>query len=109
MASHLVGLGYTKQYHLHRVATQFGLDHDLPPQVVQLSEGPPCCYNRPIRGAKLYIPPRLFEFDVSSRYVVSWTREEVVTDSSHDEKQFPLVSNKCFMNLLEDTSRNINN
>ncbi|KAK1379058.1 hypothetical protein POM88_025802 [Heracleum sosnowskyi] len=79
---------------------QFGLDQDLPSHVVQSNQIPETAwsfYNRPSRGVKLYIPPRLFESDVSSRYVVWWRglvaiNEETVTKNIQNAKQSPMVS-----------------
>ncbi|KAK1369294.1 Aminotransferase-like, plant mobile domain-containing protein [Heracleum sosnowskyi] len=90
-ASELVGLGYIEQYLPHRVAMQFGFDQDIPPLVMKLGLG---SYDRPIRGVKLYIPPRLFESDVSSRYVAWWrgvmaVNEKMVTNSNHDKELLP--------------------
>ncbi|KAK1355359.1 PMD domain-containing protein [Heracleum sosnowskyi] len=98
--SKLVGLDYIEQYLPHRVAMQFGLDQDVPSHVIRSSENAETAwstYNRSIRGMKLYIPPRLFESDVSSRYVV-WRRgllpvnEEMVTTCIQNEKHLPLIS-----------------
>ncbi|WOH11563.1 hypothetical protein DCAR_0831052 [Daucus carota subsp. sativus] len=77
--SELVGLGYTEQYLPHRVAMQFGLDQDIP-HVVRLGGNPETgwtSYNRPLRGVKLFIPPRLFKADVTSRYV-TWYRKTIL-------------------------------
>ena len=73
--SWLVGSGHIEQYLPHRVAMQFGYDQDVPPRVVLPNQSPETAwrsYRRRIRGTKLYIPPRLFESDVSSRYMVWW-------------------------------------
>ncbi|KAK1379066.1 putative C globular stage [Heracleum sosnowskyi] len=99
-ASQLVGLWYTEQYVPHRVARQFGLDQDLPSHVVQSKESPQIAcsnYNEPIKGLKLYIPPQLFESDVSSRYVLWWRgllaiNDQMVTNSVRIEKQLALGS-----------------
>ncbi|KAL8093394.1 hypothetical protein AgCh_035315 [Apium graveolens] len=98
--SELIGLGNIEQYLPHRVAMQFGLDQDVPPHVIRSKESPKIAwrnYNRSIRGMKLYIPPRLLESDVSSRYVTWWrdllpVNEQVVTTCSQKEKHLPLIS-----------------
>ncbi|KAL8093397.1 uncharacterized protein LOC141692934 [Apium graveolens] len=99
-ASELVGVDHKELYLPHRVAMQFGLDQDVPSHVVRSSENSETAwisYNRPIRGMKLYIPPRLFESDVSSRYVVWWrghlpVPEEMVTTCVQNERHLPLIS-----------------
>ncbi|KAE8726418.1 hypothetical protein F3Y22_tig00006992pilonHSYRG00059 [Hibiscus syriacus] len=55
--SELVGLGSIEQYLPHRVSMQFGMDQDLP--------------------GSLYVPPRLFESDVTSQYR-HWWKQSVV-------------------------------
>ncbi|KAL8104084.1 hypothetical protein AgCh_028348 [Apium graveolens] len=97
-ASELVGLKITEQYLPHRVAMQFGLDQDLPSDVVRSSESPQIAwnnYNKPTRGSKLYLPPRVLESDVTSRYVLWWKglmpmNEQMVTNSVQIEKHVPL-------------------
>ncbi|GKV42612.1 hypothetical protein SLEP1_g49995 [Rubroshorea leprosula] len=79
--SELVGVGCIEQYLPHRVAMQFGLDQDLPGSFARCNGNPRIAwrsYNRPINDAKLYIPPRLFESDVSTRYSDWWNRSNVV-------------------------------
>ncbi|KAL8132916.1 hypothetical protein AgCh_008410 [Apium graveolens] len=96
----LVGLESTEQYLPHRVAMQFGLDQDLPSHVVQSNESPDTdwsSYNKPIRGIKLYIPPRLCASGVSSQYAVWWrglvvVNEDLVTSIIHNEKHSQPVS-----------------
>ncbi|KAL7217008.1 hypothetical protein ACSBR1_028850 [Camellia fascicularis] len=73
--SELVGLGCIEQYLPHRVAMQFGLDQDLPgyvPRCNESSEAAWSNYNRPIKDTKIYIPPRLFESDLTTRYMEWW-------------------------------------
>ncbi|XP_028124409.1 uncharacterized protein LOC114321444 [Camellia sinensis] len=73
--SELVGLGCIEQYLPHRVAMQFGLDQDLPgyvPRCNVSSEAAWRNYNRPIKDTKIYIPPRLFESDLTTRYMEWW-------------------------------------
>ncbi|XVE50599.1 hypothetical protein DITRI_Ditri01bG0176100 [Diplodiscus trichospermus] len=74
-ASELVGLYCLEQYLPHRVALQFGMDQDIPGCVSRSNESPEaawCDYNKSVGGGKLYIPPRLFEADVSARYLEWW-------------------------------------
>ena len=68
----LVGLGCIEQYLPHRVAMQFGMDQDLPVCVPRLDETPEIAWNhysKPACNMKLYVPPRLFEADVTVRYL----------------------------------------
>ncbi|KAK0599574.1 hypothetical protein LWI29_006517 [Acer saccharum] len=65
--SELIGRGCVEHYFPHRVAMQFGLDQDLPACVAQVSD-----YNKPISYANLYVPPRLYEADVTTRYLEWW-------------------------------------
>ncbi|KAK0588457.1 hypothetical protein LWI29_001287 [Acer saccharum] len=65
--SELIGHGCVEHYFPHRVAMQFGLDQDLPACVAQVSD-----YNKPISCANLYVPPRLYEADVTTRYLEWW-------------------------------------
>ena len=71
----LLGLHCIQQYLPHRVAMQFGIDQDLPGHVVRYNMSPGIAwshYNRSIGDSKLYIPPRLFEADVTMRYFEWW-------------------------------------
>uniref|UniRef100_A0A5B7CB13 Putative C globular stage n=1 Tax=Davidia involucrata TaxID=16924 RepID=A0A5B7CB13_DAVIN len=64
-----------EQYFPHRVAMQFGMDQDFPGCVTRCNETREIAwrnYNRPITDAKLYIPPRLSESDVTTRYFEWW-------------------------------------
>ncbi|KAL8093395.1 hypothetical protein AgCh_035316 [Apium graveolens] len=91
--SEVVGLGSIEQYLPHRVAMQFGLDQDVPPHVIRSNESPKTAwksYNRSIRGMKLYIPPRLLESYVSSRYVIWWRGFLPVNEQN--QKQLPPIS-----------------
>ncbi|KAK0600397.1 hypothetical protein LWI29_014522 [Acer saccharum] len=65
--SELIGHGCVEHYFPHRVAMQFGLDQDLPACVAQVSD-----YNKPISCANLYVPPRLYEADDTTRYLEWW-------------------------------------
>ena len=71
----LVGLHCIQKYLPHRVAMQFGFDQDLPGHVAGYSKSPVIAwsnYNSSIGDEKLYIPPRLFEPDVTTRYFEWW-------------------------------------
>uniref|UniRef100_A0A2N9J6D8 Aminotransferase-like plant mobile domain-containing protein n=1 Tax=Fagus sylvatica TaxID=28930 RepID=A0A2N9J6D8_FAGSY len=71
----LVGLHCIQKYLPHRVAMQFGIDQDLPGHVAGYSKSPVIAwsnYNSSIGDEKLYIPPRLFEPDVTTRYFEWW-------------------------------------
>lgn len=73
--SKLVGLNCIKQYHPHRVAMQFGIDQDLPGCVSGSNESPEIAWNnycKPISEAKLYVPSRFTESDVTTRYMEWW-------------------------------------
>ena len=71
----LPGLHCIQQYLPHRVALQFGIDQDLPGHVARYNMSPCIAwshYNRSIGDAKFYIPPRLFEADVTMGYFEWW-------------------------------------
>ena len=71
----LLGLHCIQQYLPHRVAMQFGIDQDLPGHVARYNMSPGIAwshYNRSIGDSKLYIPPRLFEADITMRYFEWW-------------------------------------
>lgn len=70
--SELVGLGTVEQYLPHRVAMQFGLDQDLPCSVARPNQNSNRAwkhYIKKIENVKLYLPCRLFEADVSIKYL----------------------------------------
>ena len=71
----LLGLHCIQQYLPHRVAMQFGIDQDLPGPVARYNKSPDIVwshYNRSIGDAKLYVPPRFFEADVTKGYFEWW-------------------------------------
>uniref|UniRef100_A0A2N9I7V0 Aminotransferase-like plant mobile domain-containing protein n=1 Tax=Fagus sylvatica TaxID=28930 RepID=A0A2N9I7V0_FAGSY len=73
--SELVGLGCTEQYFPHRVAMQFGMDQDLPGCVTQCKKTPEIAwndYNKQISDVKLFVPSRLYEGCVTTRYLEWW-------------------------------------
>ncbi|KAK8633495.1 hypothetical protein V6N13_014340 [Hibiscus sabdariffa] len=87
--SELVGLGSVEQYVPHRVSMQFGMDQDLPGCFARCNGNPDMAwrnYSRPIRDAVLYVPPRLFESDVTSQYS-EWWKQSVVAHCD-DSKPF---------------------
>lgn len=66
-----------EHYLPHRVAMQFGMDQDLPGHVARVNVNPEIGwrdYTRPIRDAKLYVPPRLSEPCVTTRYLKWWKK-----------------------------------
>ncbi|KAL5804426.1 hypothetical protein ACOSQ3_031226 [Xanthoceras sorbifolium] len=93
-SSELVGLDCVEQYLPHRVAMQFGMDQDLPACVARANDTRHAawsCYSKPITCANLYIPPRLYEADVTARYSKWW-------------KQSMLgLKHECEIALLEKT------
>ncbi|KAI4352605.1 hypothetical protein L6164_006841 [Bauhinia variegata] len=79
--SELVGVDCINQYLPHRVAMQFGMDQDLPGCVPRLDETSEIAwgnYSRPITCKRLYIPARLFEADVTTRYA-EWRKQSVLS------------------------------
>ncbi|KAL1833864.1 hypothetical protein ACET3Z_003515 [Daucus carota] len=92
-ASNLNGLGYTEPYFPQRVARQFGLDQDIPLLDRNIALG---SYDRPIRGVRVYIPPRDFESDVTARYNSWWkgllaVNENYVDNSNHEQQLLALL------------------
>jgi len=83
--SKMDGLGCSELYLPHRVAMQFGMDQDVPALVARSNE---CCkcasknYIRSFSNSKFYFPPRLFESDVTIRYLNWWrgSVQEVTKD-----------------------------
>ena len=76
-ACELVGLECIEQYLPHRVAMQFGMDQDIPICVPRFNLSHQTAwrnYCRPISDLKLYIPHRLFESDVTTRYMNWWKK-----------------------------------
>ncbi|KAF2318468.1 hypothetical protein GH714_008018 [Hevea brasiliensis] len=73
--SKLVGIGFIENYFPHRVAMQFGIDQDIPGNVEQCDETSEVGwtnYSRPIVDSKFYVPSRLFQSGVTSRYLKWW-------------------------------------
>lgn len=73
--SDLVGLECIEQYFPHRVAMQFGMDQHLPGYVARCNKSPETAwsnYIKPISDVKLYVPSRISNGDVSTRYLEWW-------------------------------------
>ncbi|KAM1149980.1 hypothetical protein PS2_030298 [Malus domestica] len=67
--------GTTENYLPHRVSLQFGYDQDLPCSITQFNQDPYRAwkhYIKKIKNVKLYLPSRLSEADVSTRYLKWW-------------------------------------
>ena len=77
--SELVGLDFQEPYQPNRVAMQFGYDQDFPkwiPRSPSSSELAWYNYSRPIASdLRLYYPSRMFESDVTIRYLKWWRNE----------------------------------
>ncbi|KAJ7014950.1 hypothetical protein NC653_004293 [Populus alba x Populus x berolinensis] len=83
--SKMDGLGCSELYLPHRVAMQFGMDQDVPAPVARSNESCKCAsknYIRSFSNSKFYFPPRLFESDVTIRYLNWWrgSVQEVTKD-----------------------------
>ncbi|VVA22744.1 PREDICTED: serine/threonine-phosphatase 7 [Prunus dulcis] len=88
--SELVGLGTIEHYLPHRVAMQFGFDQELPCSVTRRRNSDVAWkhYNREIKNVKLYLPPRLFEGDVSTKYL-KWWKQSVLGLEDANEAAVP--------------------
>ncbi|XP_020416898.1 uncharacterized protein LOC18780981 [Prunus persica] len=88
--SELVGLGTIEHYLPHRVAMQFGFDQELPCSVTRRRNSDVAWkhYNREINNVKLYLPPRLFEGDVSTKYL-KWWKQSVLGLEDANEAAVP--------------------
>ncbi|KAL2472985.1 uncharacterized protein Fot_48721 [Forsythia ovata] len=77
----LVGVDCEEPYNPHRVAMQFGLDQDLPGWVSRDNTSREMAWQkfcRPLSDDELlYLPPRLSESDVTTRYL-EWWRKRVI-------------------------------
>jgi hypothetical protein len=83
--SELVGQKCIEQYLPHRVAMQFGMDQDIPGCVPRFNmnvEAAWSNYCRPIADEQLYLPARLFESDVTERYLKWWKQSMVVQEDA---------------------------
>ncbi|KAF9601211.1 hypothetical protein IFM89_017396 [Coptis chinensis] len=83
----LVGLDCIEQYAPHRVGMQFGMDQDIPGPFTRAnanSEFAWRTYAKSIRNIRFYIPPCLFESDVTSRYLDWWNQS---ISARHDETE----------------------
>nr|XP_016451371.1 PREDICTED: uncharacterized protein LOC107776071 [Nicotiana tabacum] len=77
-ASELVGMDCVELYNPHRVSMQFGFDQDVPGCVNHAWR----YYDRPIKDAKLYIPSRFFQSDVSKRYLEWWKNQKITPEDA---------------------------
>ena len=77
--SKLAGLECQDPYQPNRVAMQFGYDQDFPKLIPHLPSSPELAwynYSIPIASdLRLYYPSRLFEPDVTTRYLEWWRNE----------------------------------
>ncbi|XP_050217144.1 protein MAIN-LIKE 2-like [Mercurialis annua] len=80
--SELVGLSCVEQYLPHRVARQFGLDQDIPSEIVRPNEFPELAWINYIRpfghNAKLYVPSKFSEPGVTPQYFEWWNKQAVL-------------------------------
>nr|XP_043620140.1 serine/threonine-protein phosphatase 7 long form homolog [Erigeron canadensis] len=102
--SELVGMdgNCMEQYLPHRVAMQFGMNQDVPGDVVRANETSEIAwkfYSRPVKDAKLYIPSRVSEPHVTARYL-EWRNK-----STGSCKLLPQLCDDEGINLVEDESR----
>ncbi|KAH0986912.1 hypothetical protein GBA52_014089 [Prunus armeniaca] len=85
-ASELVGL-YTIEYYLpQRVAMQFGYDQDPPCTVTRANHNSISAwdYNKKIKNVKLYLPSRLVEADVTTKYLKWWKQSVSGLENARD-------------------------
>ncbi|KAM1554799.1 hypothetical protein PS1_007367 [Malus domestica] len=105
--SELVGLNGTIEHYLpHRVAMQFGYDQDLPGSVTQLKHNSDTAWKNYIevtKKVKLYLPSRLFEADVSARYM-KWWKQSVSGLEDASEVAVPQKNKTKSMKLLLKTN-----
>ena len=74
-ASELVGMDGVEKYLPHRVAMQFGLDQHIPGFLPQFNDDVELAWSSCTKlpdGLRLYLPPRLFEGDVTVQYSNWW-------------------------------------
>lgn len=94
-----------EQYLPHRVAMQFGMDQDIPcrvPQCNQTREMAWRSFNKPISpDAKLYIPLRLFDPDVTARYMEWWKKSLLI---QQDSVKGVVLKQKSMKSLLCDSN-----
>ncbi|XP_062094097.1 uncharacterized protein LOC133800151 [Humulus lupulus] len=92
----LVGVASTgvyciEQYLPHRVARQFGMDQDLPGNVVRFNKTTHTTawkeYNKPIGSVNLYIPSKFFNPDVTLRYFKWWDDLSKLGDGEDEVKK----------------------
>lgn len=102
--SELVGLDCVENYFPHRVAMQFGIDQDLPGCVARANDTHVAwnCYSKPITCETLYIPPRLYEAGVTTRYSEWWKQSKL---SSKFESEALLPIKKALPSVLSTPRR----
>ncbi|KAK0600628.1 hypothetical protein LWI29_016888 [Acer saccharum] len=102
--SELVGLDCVENYFPHRVAMQFGIDQDLPGCVARANDTHVAwnCYSKPITCQTLYIPPRLYEAGVTTRYSEWWKQSKL---SLKFESEAPLPKKKALPIVLSTPRR----
>ncbi|GAU47790.1 hypothetical protein TSUD_12750 [Trifolium subterraneum] len=91
--SELVGFESIEQYLPHRVATQFGLDRDIPGYVSRFNETKAIAwknYSRylPDSNKSLYFPSRFFQADVTTCYAKCW-KKSVLSPRGFDQNVVP--------------------
>ncbi|XP_074271300.1 uncharacterized protein LOC141595223 isoform X2 [Silene latifolia] len=72
MVGQLNGLDCVENYNPHRVALQFGFDQDIPKSSSYTLDE--VGYRMDFEGLKMYLPPRLHEGDITSRYFDWWRK-----------------------------------
>ncbi|WCJ32891.1 Aminotransferase-like plant mobile domain family protein [Euphorbia peplus] len=95
--SKLVGLDseYVEAYFPHRVAKQFGYDQDLPGFVSEgnaTRENAWDCYISPVTGIECYIPSRVCEGEMTTRYLKWWDHSVSVQHQEKASEKTPKVS-----------------
>ncbi|KMT12677.1 hypothetical protein BVRB_4g087760 [Beta vulgaris subsp. vulgaris] len=98
----LVGIDCVEQYLPHRVGMQFGFDQDVPNFVPRSNDDIDVAwssYCEPLDGLKLYLPPRLFEGDITVQYL-NWWRNA----SPHDQKVKEVKRSNTNMNVGSTSS-----
>lgn len=89
----LVGIDCIELYLPHRVAMQFGIDQDLPWTVFKSYDSPETAWSHYTDklnwDGKLYVPSRLFEADVTTRYLAWWKQS-----AGNPQADFSLITRR---------------
>ncbi|OWM62540.1 hypothetical protein CDL15_Pgr000078 [Punica granatum] len=97
MPCELLGLdGCVVQYLPHRVAMQFGMDQDLPCYITQShldSKIAWTTFDRPITNIKVYIPSRVSEAGLTTRYLEWWEESKTSSKAPVEFKDVELFKN----------------